>query len=104
MRKRSYKKVKERMPKSRKKKWFKKAVEKRKPNTLGGWRKTQTARERRRRALRSRPRKWTLKERYRSAARALMALSNVTTDKETKKKARADATYFYQKLKKMSDI
>lgn len=30
-------------------------------------------------------------------ARALMALSNVTQDRETKRKAKADALYFYSK-------
>ncbi|RKX66379.1 MAG: hypothetical protein DRP42_03275 [Tenericutes bacterium] len=82
-----------------KRKWFKKAVYKRKPNTLGGWHKWQSARTRRRYALASRPRGWSLKTRYLFAARALQALANVTQDPETKRVATADAKYFYRKFR-----
>lgn len=34
-----------------------------------------------------------------SAARGMQALANVTTDKVTKKQARADAMFFYNKYK-----
>ena len=36
---------------------------------------------------------------YLRTARALQALANVTTDSETKRKARADALYFFMKHK-----
>ena len=83
-----------------KRKWFRKAVMKRPPYTLGGWSKRLDASSRRRRALMSRPRSWSLRTRYRSAGRALIALANVTKDAETRRKARADARYFFSKLKK----
>ena len=79
-------------------KWFKKAVDDKPPYTLGGWKTTQTATTRRRLALSSRPRNWTKKHRYRSAAQALQALANVTRDKKTKLKATADAKYFRRRM------
>jgi hypothetical protein len=81
------------------KKWFQKAVMKKSPYTLGGWKKNQSPKVRRAHALSSRPKNWTLKKRFLSAGRALMALSNVTKDKATEMKARADAMYFFRKLK-----
>ncbi len=53
------------------------------------WRKTESQSNRRDAALKSR-RGNPLK-----AARALQALANVTQDGDTKRKARADATYFF---------
>lgn len=79
-------------------KWFKKAVEAKPPYELG-WKKTQSTKTRRRRALESRPKSWTLRHKRRSAAQALTALANVTKDKATKMKAEADARYFRSKLK-----
>ena len=79
-------------------KWFKKAVEKRPPYTLGGWSKGQSAKTRRRKALASRPKTLSLKNRRLSAGRALIALANVTKDKPTEKKAKADAKYFFKML------
>ncbi|MBL7205964.1 MAG: hypothetical protein ISS36_00015 [Candidatus Aenigmarchaeota archaeon] len=76
--------------------WFKKAIMKKPPYTLGGWKKTQSAKTRRSKALSSRPKNWTMGKRKLSTARALLALSNVTKDAETKKKARADADYFFK--------
>ena len=63
-------------------KWFK-------VGTPTGWRKEDTQAQRRRVALASR------KGKLLPTARALMALSNVTNDAETRRKARADAQYFY---------
>ncbi len=77
-------------------KWFKKAVEAKPPYTLGGWKKSQSAKVRRSKALASRPKNRSLKSRRLSAGRALIALSNVTRDRATKKKARADAKYFFR--------
>ena len=81
-------------------KWFQKAVKEKPPYNLGGWKKTQSSKTRRRLALSSRPKNWTLKHRYLSTARALQSLANVTKDKQTKVNARADAKYFYEKYKR----
>ncbi|RLG19372.1 hypothetical protein DRN67_02895 [Candidatus Micrarchaeota archaeon] len=79
-------------------KWFRKAVTARPPNTLGGWSKSKSADARRRAALSSRPKSWSLQRRRRSAGRALQALANVTKDKPTRLKAKADARYFFRRL------
>lgn len=78
------------------KKWFKKAVMDKPPYDLGGWSKLQTSAIRRRKALSSRPKNWTLKKRRLSAGRALISLSNVTKDIPTKVLARKDAKYFFE--------
>ena len=83
-----------------KKIWFQKAVMKKPPYKLG-WKKTQSTKARRRNALASRPKNWSLKKRYLSAARALQALANVTKDKRTKQLALIDARYFYRMAKRM---
>lgn len=75
------------MPKSQIEKWFK-------PGKPTGWSKTLSARVRRSRVLAARNGDAL------AAGRALMALSNVTTDKTTKRLARADALYFYEKHRK----
>lgn len=80
-------------------KWFTKAVNAKPPYNLGGWKKTQSATTRRSKALGSRPKGWSMDHRRRSAGRALTALANVTKDKPTKRVARADANYFFRKLK-----
>lgn len=82
----------------KKRRWFRKAVMKKPPYTLGGWKKSLPASTRRRKALSSRPKNWSLRRRRLSAGRALLALSNVTRDKVTRKKARRDAMYFFRKL------
>jgi len=81
------------------KKWFQKAVRDKPPYTLGGWNKKQSTSTRRRLALASRPKNWTLKHRRLSAARALQALANVTKDKRTGELAGRDASYFYELVK-----
>lgn len=78
-----------------KKKWFQKAVMDKPPYSLGGWSKSQSTDVRRRHALESRPKNWTLNHRRLSAARALQALANVTKDSQTKLKAGQDARYFF---------
>lgn len=55
-----------------------------------GWRKEDSQTTRRRIALESR------KGDALKTARALLALSNVTTDKETKRKAYSDAMYLFK--------
>lgn len=81
------------------KKWFNKAVNKRPPYNLGGWSKSQSVSTRRRNALTSRPKSWSLNRRRRSAGQALQSLSNVTKDKRTKVAAKRDANYFFGMLK-----
>ena len=81
-------------------KWFKKAVRKKPPYSLGGWSKTQAKDIRRRHALNSRPKGWTLNHKRLSAARALMAIANVTKDKQTRIVAMRDARYFFKLAKK----
>jgi len=82
-----------------KKQWFKKAVEDSPPNNLGGWKKSLPKAIRRKKALGSRPKNWTLHNRRLSAARALQALANVTKDKQTARAAGEDARYFFRLLK-----
>lgn len=82
------------------KRWFQKAVMKKSPYSLGGWRKTMSAQNRRRLALSSRPSNWTIRKRELSTGRALQALANVTKDKPTKRIAMADARYFYRVSKR----
>lgn len=64
-------------------KWFK-------PGRRTGWSKDNSQTRRRRAILASR------RGNYLKAARALMALSNVSQDKETSRKSRADSLYFYK--------
>ena len=67
----------------------KKAVKWFQAGTPTGWRKEDTQAQRRRIALTSR------KGKLLPTARALQSLANVTTDPETRRKAHADAQYFY---------
>jgi hypothetical protein len=67
--------------------WYQEATADSKPL---GWRKTMPQRDRIRVALRAR------RGDVLATARALNALANVTTDIETKRKARADASYLYK--------
>jgi hypothetical protein len=76
------------------KKWFK-GIRK---NT--GWHKNQSASTRRAKALSARPKNQKLRTRILGAGKSLNALANVTRDKVTKQKARADAKYFFRKLKR----
>lgn len=80
-------------------KWFKKAIEERAPYELG-WSKDLSAGRRRAKALASRPKNWSKDKKYLSVARALTALHNVSQDAETKKLAKQDADYFFEKAKK----
>ena len=78
------------------KKWFKEAVMKKPPYRLG-WKKTQSLKTRRRKALASRPETMKLKTKYLSTARALQSLANVTKDKRTRELAGRDARHFLRK-------
>jgi len=64
------------------------------PGKSLGWSKDDSQTTRRRNALKSR------RGNYLKAARALQALANVTTDRETKQKAHSDAVYFFEKHKR----
>ena len=67
-------------------KWFK-------PGKEIGWSKDDSQTKRRRIALKSR------KGDLLKTARALQSLANVTEDKETARKAAADAQYFYRQYR-----
>jgi len=70
--------------KRKNKKWFN-------PSNISlGWTKDSGQAKRRAAALASR------KGNYLKAARALLSLSNVTADADTKRKARADALHFFR--------
>jgi len=74
-------------------KWFK-------PGRATGWAKTQAPATRRRKLMASTSRALKPRKRYVQAARRAMALGNVTKDPPTKRKAVADARYFYAKADK----
>jgi len=52
-------------------KWFQKAVRAKPPYSLGGWKESKLPRARRKAALGSRPKNWSLPKRRLSAGRAL---------------------------------
>ena len=70
--------------------WYQEATEGSRPL---GWRKDMPQWKRINTAVRNR------RGNLLSAARALNALANVTTDYETKQRARADASYLYKQYK-----
>lgn len=69
------------------KKWFK-------PSKSMGWSKFDSQTSRRRAALKAH------KGNHLSAARAMMQISNINQDADTKRKARADAKHFFAMYKK----
>jgi len=75
-----------------KNKWFH-------PKKHTGWRKTQKASTRRFRLLDSTDKRKSMHNRYLEAGRKAQALANVTEDSETKRKAKSDAEYFFDKLR-----
>lgn len=66
------------------------------PSKETGWKKDMAANKRRRLVLKSH------KGDLLASARAMQALANVTTDRETEDKAKTDANYFYAKYRKQS--
>ena len=74
------------------KKWYK-------PKTHSGWSKDQSPSVRRAHLIASTPKNWSLHKRRLSAGRKIQALANITKDKTTEIKARADAKYFFRMLK-----
>ena len=77
-------------------KWFK-------PGTRTGWKKTDPPSIRRAKLLATTTSK-TFYKKLLEAARRSMALSNVTTDPETKIKAKQDAYYYYATARKYKQI
>ena len=78
------------------KKWFK-------PGTRTGWKKTDPPQIRRAKLLATTTNP-TFYGKLLEAARRSMALSNVTTDPETKTKAKQDAYYYYATARKYKKI
>ena len=76
-----------RTPKS--KRWYEHKVE-------TGWEKGMPSMKRRRLVLRAH------KGDYLASGRAMQALSNITTDKETRVRSRSDALYFFREHKRRS--
>ena len=76
----------------RKKLWFS-------PKTHSGWKKTQSATNRRQKLLTSVSKRLSLAKRYVTAGRKAQSLSNVTKDATTKRLAKQDAMYFFKKAK-----
>lgn len=77
----------------KKEKWFEGLKE-------TGWHKTQSADTRRRNLMDTTDHRKDIHDRRVQAARRMNALANVTTDRETEAKARADANYFYRKARR----
>lgn len=67
--------------------------------TETGWKKTQKPATRRRKVLAATDKRMSLHDRYVSAGRMMNQLSNVTTDRPTERKARADANYFFRRAR-----
>lgn len=65
-----------------------------------GWKKTQKPTTRRRKVLAATDKRTSRHDRYVEAGRMMNQLANVTTDKPTETKARADANYFFRMAKK----
>jgi len=84
-----------------KSRWFRRAVEDKPPFSAGGWKKSEAAETRRLRLVRSCPKNWTAEHKYRRCGRAMQALANVTKDPAAKKAARADAEFFFTRLKEL---
>lgn len=82
------------------------------PKTITGWKKENKAITRRRKLLDATDKRKTLHDRYVAAARMIQSLANVNKpnykekdpwegkDRETHLKAKADAVYFFKKVKK----
>ena len=69
------------------------------PKRHTGWKKTMTAATRRSKLLNATDKKKSVHDRYVEAGRMIQELANVTTDEETKTRAKEDADYFFEKAK-----
>ena len=74
------------------KKWFK-------PGKETGWKKSQKPATRRSHLMKYTDKRKSLHNRYVQAGRKAQALANVTKDKATETKAKADAKYFFKKAR-----
>ena len=73
--------------------WFK-------PRHHTGWRESQSPSTRRAQTMSTTDHRLNLHDRRVQAGRRLQALANVTTDRSTERKARADANYFFRKARR----
>lgn len=73
------------------------------PKGHTGWSKEQSKDYRRRKVLDSTDKRKTWHNRYVEAGRKMQYLTNVTQDKETERKAKKDADYFFDMAKKHTD-
>jgi hypothetical protein len=69
------------------------------PKRHTGWKKTMAPTTRRSKLLNATDNKKSMHDRYVEAGRMIQELANVTTDEETKIKAKEDADYFFEKAK-----
>jgi len=74
-------------------KWYK-------PKHHTGWRKDQASDTRRRQLMATTDRRKSRDGRYLQAGHRANALANVTQDRETERKARSDARYFYGRARR----
>jgi len=74
-------------------KWYK-------PKHHTDWRKSQAPETRRNNLMRTTDHRLSRDSRYLQAGRRANALANVTQDRETERKARSDARYFYGRARR----
>lgn len=70
------------------------------PKTHSGWEKTQSTETRRSKLMASTDKRLSMHDRLVQAGRKIQSLANVTKDKPTEAKARADAMYFFRRAEK----
>lgn len=73
------------------------------PKTHTRWKKSQSEDYRRRLVYDSTDKRKSRRNRYIEAGRILQQLANVTTDEETKRKAKKDADYFFERARKLKE-
>ncbi len=69
------------------------------PKRHTGWEKDQPQATRRGKLLEATDKRKSMHDRYVEAGRMIQELANVTTDEETKVKAKEDAEYFFEKAR-----
>jgi hypothetical protein len=69
------------------------------PKRHTGWEKNMAAATRRSKLLNATDDKKSMHDRYVEAGRLIQELANVTTDEETKARAKGDAEYFFEKAR-----
>ncbi len=73
------------------------------PKRHTGWEKTQSESTRREKLMAATDKRKSLHDRYVEAGRMIQELANVTTDEETRAKAKEDAEYFFGKAKETEE-